>query len=304
MMKYSKELKIGLFFILIVISSFFMINYLRGEDIFNNEITLYSRYDDVEGLVASAPVFIKGYKAGKVVSVSYDAESYDFLVECSVRKEFQIPSDSKMVIYSVDIMGGKGIRIDLGSSQIPVEDGSSLTPSFELGLMDGLSENISPLLADLSDLLDSLTVAVSAVNRVMSAADSGSIAHIIHNIDNATGSISSLASDIDGSSAELTAFIDNLSQLSFKLSSIADDAEIAVGDISEVTSKLSKAEIDSLVSSLNIFLDGLNDPDGTIGKLMNDGAVYDSVNDLLSDIDSLVCKIQNNPKKYLRLSVF
>ena len=71
-MKHSKELKIGIFVITVLITSFFLINYLRGEDIFNKEIELVSRYDDLEGLVASAPVYIKGYKAGKVSEVTYE----------------------------------------------------------------------------------------------------------------------------------------------------------------------------------------------------------------------------------------
>ena len=48
----------------------------------------------------------------------------------------------------------------------------------------------------------------------------------------------------------------------------------------------------------------MNDPDGTIGKLFVDNSVYDSVDALLSDVDILVKKIQENPKKYIRLSVF
>ena len=61
-MKHSKEFKIGIFVVTVLVASFFLINYLRGEDIFNNEIELISRYDDVEGLVASAPVYIKGIR--------------------------------------------------------------------------------------------------------------------------------------------------------------------------------------------------------------------------------------------------
>ena len=112
-MKYSKELKIGVFVVVVLVASFFLINYLRGEDIMNKEIELVSKYDRVEGLVASAPVFIKGYKAGKVSEVVYEPEGDEFKVVCSVRKEFKIPQDSRMTIYAVDIMGGKGVRIDL-----------------------------------------------------------------------------------------------------------------------------------------------------------------------------------------------
>ena len=49
----SKEFKIGLFAVITAVVSFFLINYLRGEDIFNREIELSSRYQNVEGLVPS-----------------------------------------------------------------------------------------------------------------------------------------------------------------------------------------------------------------------------------------------------------
>ena len=42
----------------------------------------------------------------------------------------------------------------------------------------------------------------------------------------------------------------------------------------------------------------------SIGKLLVDNSVYDSVDSILSDIDQLVRKIQENPKKYIKISVF
>ena len=48
----------------------------------------------------------------------------------------------------------------------------------------------------------------------------------------------------------------------------------------------------------------MNDPDGTIGKLFVDNSVYNSVDSLLNNIDSLVKKIEENPKKYIKISVF
>ena len=82
----KKELKIGIFVVSVIVASFFVLNYLRGEDIFNREYKLMSRYDNVEGLVASSPVYIKGFKAGKVIDVSYDTDKGDFVVKCSVSR--------------------------------------------------------------------------------------------------------------------------------------------------------------------------------------------------------------------------
>lgn len=303
-MKYNKELKIGLFVTVVLIVSFFLINYLRGEDIFNTEIEVSSRYGDVQGLVPSAPVYIKGFKAGKVSEVNYDSRTEDFEVICSVKKDFRIPKDSKMTIYSVDIMGGKGIRIDLGQSDQAVLDGGALAPAFEAGLMDGLAAGIGPLLAKVTSTMDSLAVTVSGVNKVLAYENQDHISRTLAHLEKTMASVSKVAAGLDGRSDELDDFIVNLASLSDRFASIAEKADTAMTNISSVTGSLSESDLQGVVSSLNELLENLNDPDGTIGKLFVDNSIYDSVDSLLSDIDDLVRKIQENPKQYLRISVF
>lgn len=303
-MKYSKEVKIGVFVVSVLVVSFFVINYLRGKDIFNKEIELVSRYDNVEGLVPSAPVFIKGYKAGKVAEVEYQPETDDFKVTCSVMKEFRIPSDSKMTIYAVDIMGGKGVKIDLGVSETLVVDGSELAPAKEAGLLDGLAAGVGPLLSKLGNTLDSLSVTVAGVNAMLSESNQAAISNTIAHLERTMKSVNGIASTIDGKSAELVALVDNLASLSAKFSSIADKADGAMTGVSSIVTKIDETDIAGLVSSFKNLLEKINDPDGTVGKLLVDGSVYDSVDELLNDVDSLVKKIEENPKKYIKISVF
>lgn len=303
-MKISKELKIGVFVVVVLVASFFLINYLRGEDIMNREIEVVSRYENVEGLVASAPVYIKGFKAGKVSEVTYSPETEDFEVTCSVRREFRIPEDSRMVIYAVDIMGGKGIRIDLGTSQTEVEDGGSLRSGFEAGLMDGLAAEIGPLLSKVSTTLDSLGVTVSGVNRVLTRENTESISRTIAHLERTMHDVRHLASTIEGRSQELEAFVDNLTGLSEKFTEIAAKADTTVAGTNELLATLNESDIEGVVSSFKELLTKVNDPEGTVGKLLTNDSVYDSVDSLLNDIDELVRKIQENPKKYIRISVF
>jgi len=300
-MKVSKELKIGVFVVTVLVASFFLINYLRGKDIFNKEIEISARYQELDGLVSSAPVFIKGFKAGKVVSVSYDTDSDDFLVTCSVLKDFRIPEDSKMTIYGVDIMGGKGIRIDLGTSSVMVEDGGDLTPAYEPALLDGLASGVAPLMEKVGNTLDSLNVTVSAVNRLL--ADEN-ISRTMAHIERTMSDVRSIASTIEGKSDELNVFIDNLASISTKFNSITDKADTLASDISSLVSAVSEEDVRSLVTSFRELLENINDPDGTIGKLLTENSIYKSVDELLNDVDSLVRQIQENPKKYIKISVF
>jgi phospholipid/cholesterol/gamma-HCH transport system substrate-binding protein len=303
-MKYIKEFKIGIFIVIVSVASFFLINYLRGEDILNREIEVSARYETVEGLVASAPVYIKGYKAGKVSEVTYNPETEDFQVVCSIRKEFRIPADSRMIIYGVDIMGTKGVRIDFGTSEILVEDGGTLQPSLEAGLVDGLAAEIGPLLSKVSSTLDSLEVTVSGVNRVLSEKNTASISNTIAHLERTMADVRGIAASVQGRSAELEAFIENLADLSESFNGIAAKVDTTVAGVNELMVTLNEADLDKVVVSLNELLENINDPEGSVGKLLTDDSVYNSVDELLNDVDSLVKKIQENPKKYIKISVF
>ena len=300
----SKELKIGVFVVTIAVASFFLINYLRGEDLFNREIELISRFETVDGLVASAPVYIKGYKAGKVSEITYDSEREDFEVTCAVSKTFRIPEDSRMTIYSVDIMGSKGVKIDLGTSQTVAEDGGTLSPAFEAGLMDGLAAEIAPLMSKVNNMLDSLNVTVSGVNRVLSEENQSNISGILANLDETMADLNRLASAVGGKSAEIESVIENVSGLSAKLGGIAEQVDTTLSGVNEFVEGINSADVEGLVSSVKELLENINDPEGSVGRLMSDDSVYNSVNSLISDIDELVKKIQENPKKYIRISVF
>lgn len=303
-MKYSKEFKIGVFVVVVLTASFFVINYLRGKDIFNKEIEIVSEYSNLEGLVESAPVFIKGYKVGKVSEVAYVPEEEMFKVTCSVKKEFRIPSDSKMTIYAVDIMGGKGVKIDLGSSEIALEDGGYLAPAFEAGLLDGLAAGLEPLMSKVTNTIDSLSVTVAGINAILSKANVASLSRTIIHLEKTMADVNGIANSVNGKSDEIAEFIDNLESLSDKLASVMVSADTLIGGANEFVATLNESDIEGLVISFRNILDKINDPDGSIGKLLVDGSVYDSIDELLTDVDILVKKIQENPKKYLKISVF
>lgn len=303
-MKISKEFKIGAFVVIVLVVSFFVINYLRGVDIFDKEIELSSRYANLEGLVASAPVNIKGYKAGKVTEVVYDTAAGDFVVTCSISKDFAIPSDSKMTIYGVDIMGGKGIRIDLGTSSEMAQDGDTLAPASEPDLISGLASGLSPLMSKVTSTLDSLSVTVASVNALLSSQNRDAISRTLAHLENTIADVSKIADGLGGRADKLNAFVDDLSELSDRFVNISEQADTLVGKVSSLVGTISENDIEELVTSFKELLESINDPEGTVGKLLVDDSVYDSLDALLSDVDSLVNKIQENPKKYLKISVF
>lgn len=304
MMKYNKEFKIGLFVVVILVISFFTINYLRGNDIFNREIELSARYETLEGLVPSAPVYIKGFKAGKVIETSYDAKAGDFIVTCSVLKDFNIPVDSKMMIYAADIMGGKGVRIDLGASADLAQDGDMILAGSELSMIDGIAGGVVPVLEKVGVVLDSLNIALAGVNRLLSDSNVNTIERTLLHLEKTMKDVGAVASVFEGKSDELECIIDNLSELSSEILVIAEKVDTTITDIATLVDSLSEEQINDILSSFDELLENINNPEGSVGKLLTDKSLYNSVDELLTDVDVLVKKIQENPKKYLKISVF
>ena len=85
---------------------------------------------------------------------------------------------------------------------------------------------------------------------------------------------------------------------------IMERADSTMTDIRSVSAGLAEADIASLVENLDSLLVKVRGTEGTVGRLINEDSVYNSVDSLVSDLDRLVRKIEENPKKYIRISVF
>lgn len=300
----KKELKIGILALAVLAATFLVINFLRGKDLLNKEYELVSFFDDVQGLMPSSAVYIKGYKAGTVSEVSYDKEKSGFDVVCVVSRDFAVPADSRMTIYSADLMGGKAIRIDSGQSANMAGDGDYLTPAVSPDMLSSIAAGIEPLISKGSDVLTNLDNALTNLNLTLSEENRAALGNIMKNLDKAVAEIESIAGTIEGRTSDLDAFISDLATLSSSLDSIVAKADSTVSDINDISSQVAAADLAGVVTSLNSLLDKMQSSDGTVGKLINDDTVYKSVDSLVTNISRLVGKIEENPKKYLRISVF
>ncbi|MDR0830501.1 MAG: MlaD family protein, partial [Prevotellaceae bacterium] len=69
---FTREVKIGLTFVIAILVLFFGLNFLKGINIFTPSNHYFAKYQNVGGLVVSNPVMVKGYKVGQVRSIKYN----------------------------------------------------------------------------------------------------------------------------------------------------------------------------------------------------------------------------------------
>lgn len=294
-MKLKKEFRLGLLVILVLAATIIVINYLRGVDILGRETVVVAYFDDVESLVASAPVQIRGFRAGRVSDVDYMPEADNFRVECSIRKDFKIPEDSRMVICSTSLLGGKGVKIILGKSDTLVHKGSVLLSGSELDLISSLTNGLMPLLESAKSLIDSASITVNNVNDLLGESNRANIRSSLNHLNATLAHARSLAASLDGKSAELESLIDNLDLLGKKLGPIADSAQTTIDNLNGVTAKLDSADLTGTIRDIDSAVK-------TIDRTIEEIRV--PLDELLTDADAFIRSVKENPKKKIKLSVF
>ena len=145
---------------------------------------------------------------------------------------------------------------------------------------------------------------VAGINSILNDANRSRISSTLKHLDATMADVRAIASEVNGKSDELNLFIDNLAALSEKLAPVMEQVDSTMTSVTSVVNKIDRSDIEGVIESFNSLLKKIDDPEGTVGKLLVYGSVYNSLDSLLSDIDSLVRKIEENPKKYIRISVF
>lgn len=302
--RLSRVQAIGLFVLLTLIVTFAVINFLRGEDIFNRSTTYYAKFDNVDGLAVTGPVYVKGLKVGMVEGIEYDMERDIFEVEFKVKSQFKVPGNSVAEIYSADIMGSKAMRVVFGDSKTYAKGGDTLSANYVPDMVATLLSEIGPLKMQAEALLVNLNRTLDNVNMLLDSAARKDLQGSFANLNRTLANASQLSAALNGISPELKGIMDNLQILAEGLGQSAGDIKGSLANVNEITSQLSQAELGKAVESLRSLSEKLQDPNGSMGKLMSTDSLHRAVNNLLQDVDILVQRITENPKKYIKVSVF
>lgn len=302
--RLSRVQATGLFVLLTLIVTFAVINFLRGEDLFNRSTTYYAKFGNVDGLAVTGPVYVKGLKVGMVEGIEYDMDKDIFEVEFKVKSQFKVPVNSVAEIYSADIMGSKALRVVFGDAKSYAEGGDTLAANYVPDMVASLLSEVGPLKAQVETLLNNLNRTLDNVNMLLDSSARVNLQGSFANLNSTLANASRLSGTLNEISPELEGIVENLEILSKGLGQSAGDIQGSLKNVNAITAQLSEAELGKAVESLRNLLDKLQNPDGSVGKLMATDSLHSAVNTLLNDVDILVRRITENPKKYIKVSVF
>lgn len=301
----KREVKIGIFAVVVLLTTWAGIRFLSGLDIFSRTRTYYANYAEVSGIEQASPVVIRGVKVGSVVDIELDPTKEEGVkLTLVVSNKYDLPVDSKAKLFSDGLMGGKAIAIEYGTATEYLEDGDQIASAYDKGLMDIAGAELEGLTTKIREALGSLTLTLDNVNGMLDE-NRKSLNGVMKNLDSMTGSMDDV---LTGKRQELADIVENLSSFADALGRNSAQIDSVITNVATVTDQFAAADVaaslQQTLAKLNTTLEKLNNSEGTVGKLLNDKALYDNLTAASANLSTLLADLQAYPKRYVHFSVF
>lgn len=300
-MKITKEIKAGILVIISISLFIWGYSYLKGKDILNNYKTFFVKYDNVEGLAATAPITINGLVVGQVAGIKLQPNG-EILVQLQIKNDFPFSKSSVVAIYEPGLIAGRQLQIipNFNDRSVAVS-GDTLKSSVKKGLTDLVSDKLAPLQQKIEKMVVNADLLLTNLNEVL---DTRSKENLKNSISNLNTTIEGFNQIVNNTNSILSKNKDNIDKTLSNLNKVSTD-------FSKISDSLSKANLTKVVNDLKKTLSNvekiMNDVQsgkGTLGKIVKDDALYNNLEKTTKELELLLKDLRLNPTRYINVSLF
>ena len=284
--------------------------FLKGANIFSSTKQYYAYYNNVDGLQASAYVMVRGLNVGHVSKIEL-VDNKNVKVTIAINKSVEIPQGTVASLASGDLLGAKLISLDQGQGPGVLEAGATLPTVKESGLVDKVSDQLTPRLAELKQTISLFNTTLTGINNVVGVENQKALQDAIASIKNTADNLSALSATLNKESGEMTQIIHNANSITGNLAKNNDTIQHILANASNVTKQLANAPIQKTltdlqksIGELHGVLDKINNNQGSLGLLINNKDVYNNLNSSLQSLNGLMLDIKAHPSHYINVTVF
>ncbi|MEY2639146.1 MAG: hypothetical protein RIR90_628 [Bacteroidota bacterium] len=314
-MKISNETKVGALTAIAITLLVLGFNFLKGRSLFKTGHFLYAKYPDAKGLMVSNPVYVNGFQIGSVYDI--ETESADLKkinVSIKLKDDYEIPVNSVASIIK-DPLGTPSIEIALGNDQKHLKSGDTLMTRESMGILGAVANQLLPVADQIKETVRQLDIVLKNVNSIFDPTTKGNLQEVIANLNKTTANLMNASASMQGmlneQTGSITKTMNNVNSFTKNLADNNEKINGVVTNLQTTTDKLAKSDINGTIADLKTSVNNLNNiltkidkGEGALGKLMNDKALYDNLNNTIRSANILVDDLRMHPKRYVNVSVF
>ncbi|NOR44885.1 MAG: MCE family protein [Candidatus Delongbacteria bacterium] len=280
----TKEAIVG--FVSILAVTVLIISIIYGKNIsLNTEKKIITvSFESVNGLDVGSKVFVKGVPCGTVKSV--DLSNKNVIVKADIDSKINIYTDATATVESKEIMGGKKLVIHVGHSDILLTD-QMIKGKSSKGMNEAISE-IAEIMAHAKILIENTDALIVKVTKAIPETD---LDQKFDKIAKETiSTMRSIKNTMNSVSEKFNKTLNKADNLVDSMQTSIDQGKSEIRKIyPQIDSLIFKTDL--LITSLNKRVEELYDSTGTIGRLVNSDDFYIKLDRAITNIDSLVKKI-------------
>ena len=286
----TKEAIVG--FVSIFAITILIISIIYGKNISLNteKKTITVLFETVSGLEIGSKVFVRGVPCGTVKSVNLSNENV--IVKADVDNEIKIYTDATAMVENKEIMGGKMLVIHVGTNGILLTD-QTIKGTSSKGINEAVAD-IAKIMTHAKTLIENTDSLIVKITNAIPQTDfdkkfdkiSDETILTLKTIKNVMNSVN-------------TKFNFTLKKADTLVDSMQNSIDQGKSEIANIYPKINSliTKTDLLISSLNEQVEALTDSTGSIGRLVNTDEFYLKLDRAVTNIDSLVKKIDREGLK-------
>ncbi len=293
-MKRRDEILVGLLLLIAVVTAVGGTIWIARGGLARN-YTMTTRFPWGAGLKQGQQVLLAGVAIGFVDDVQLDPNG-TILVSMKIQQKYRVPKGSTATVEANGIFGDQLIAV---RPQLGVKEYMSPGDSIPTG-------KSSPGTAELLGKGDSIATDMRALSGKIRSefVEGGGTADVRKTINDLTKLVAQLSKVAADQSAQLTKTQETLRHTIAAIDSAKIDSTLKNVRATSATFEQLSRELKETNAQVQATITKVNSGNGTVGKLMNDPAMYERMNQLLLRVDSLTADFKKNPRKYINLKIF
>ena len=203
----------------------------------------------------------------------------------------------------------------MGDSPEVAQDGDTLASGIEASLMDEVNAQVQPIKRKAENLLASIDTLVVAFHTIFNESARQNLRESFDNINRSFSNIESATYSLDTlmvtEGGRVSSILQNIDSLTYTLKSNREQFAAIINNFEMISDSLAKADIQGTFSHINetlieleTVLAKINNGEGSVGMLLNDDSLYVELDRSAKELNLLLKDIRENPKRYVKFSLF